>query len=152
MATDFGLKQGTTTAVQTSGASASLANGTAVACATANVANQTNLDDFATFELTGGFGSSPTLPAALEVYLVPANDGTNFADVNTTSGSSYLSPSQFAGLIPVALSQTASQRMTTSARVPLGPRLYKVYLLNRTGQTLSSGWALNVYGGRYQSV
>lgn len=152
MATDYGLKQGTTTAVQTSGASASLANVTAVACATANLANQTNLDDYATFELIGGFGSAPTLPQSLEVYLVPANDGTNFADVNTTSGSSSLSSSQFAGTIPVTLSQTGSQRMTSGARIPLGPRLYKVYLLNRTGQTLSSGWSLTVYGGRYQSV
>lgn len=150
MPTDFGIKQGTTTTVQTSGGS--LANVTAVACSTANLANQTNLDDFGTFELVGGFGSSPTLPQALEVYLVPANDGTNFADVNTTSGSSYLSPSQFAGTIPVTLSQTASQRMTSSTRIPLGPRLYKVYLLNRTGQSLSSGWSLTVYGGRYQSA
>ena len=150
MATDFGLKQGTTTAVQTSGGS--LTNGTAVACATANLANQTNLDDYCTFELVGGFGSAPTLPQAIEVYLVPANDGANFADVNTASGSSYLSPSQFAGIIPVTLSQTASQRMVSGSRAPLGPRLYKVYLLNRTGQTLSSGWTLTVYGGRYQST
>lgn len=148
MATDFVLKQGTTTVVQTSGAS--LTNGTAVACTTANLANQSNLDMFVTFELVGSFGSAPTIPAAFEVYLVPANDGTNFADINTTSGTSYGSPGMFAGLIPVVLSQTASQRMTGTFRVEVGPRLYKVYLLNRTGQTLTS-WTLTVYGGRYQA-
>lgn len=149
MATDFGLKAGTTTTVQTSGGS--LANGTAVACSTANLANQTNLDSYVTFELVAGFGTSPTPPQSIEVYLVPANDGANFADVNTTSGSSYISPSMFAGVIPVVLAQTASQRMMSAAVIPVGPRLYKVYILNRTGVAMSFGWALNVYGMRYQS-
>lgn len=147
---DIFLKQGTTTVVQNSGSSA-LANVTAVACATADLANQTNLDEYVTFELVGGHAVAPTLPASHEVYLVPALDGTNFAAVNTTTGSSAIPQSTFAGIIPVALSQAGSQRMVGSFRVPIGPRLYRVFLLNRSGQQLSAGWTLTVYGGRYQS-
>lgn len=147
---DIFLKQGTTTVVQNNTSSA-LANATAVACATADLANQTNLDEYVTFELVGGHASAPTIPAGHEVYLVPALNGTDFGQVNTTTGSSYLPPSTSAGIIPVVASQTGSQRMVGSFRVPVGPRLYKVYLLNRSGVQLSAGWTLTVYGGRYQS-
>jgi hypothetical protein len=91
-----------------------------------------------------------TTVAAL--YLVPKFDGTNAADIDTTSGTSALPPSAFGSSFVATKAPTAS----TNARfvsdvVPLHPMLYTAYILNKSGQTISANWTLKALGaaGRY---
>lgn len=149
MASNIILRAGTVTSVQATGGS-SVSNGTAIAAATI-IDNATNKDDFVTFELNVAFATSPSIPASIELYLVPALDGTNYAEADTTAGSSNVSG--YAGLFKVIYTSTASQRLVSSIRIPLGPFKYTVYILNRTGVGItSSGWTLTAYGAGYQAT
>jgi hypothetical protein len=144
---DIKLKQGTTTTLEGNGSA--LANGAAVLANDANLANQTNLDLRAMFELVGGFGVAPVAGSALELYLVPAPDGTNFADADTSTP--YLAINHYVGSFITVLAQTSAQRMTLDG-VQLGARPYRAYLRNQSGQQLSAGWTLKAYGELEQSA
>src|SRR5689334_23274003 len=124
MAGSLKLQAGTHVAAQDN-SSSTLATAAAVACATANVANQTNLDRFLSFVLSTGFSVAPAAGAEIQLYLVPALDGTNFADVDTTTP--FLSPSHYVGSFWVDKAQTGAQRLTLEG-VPAGPFLYKLYV------------------------
>ena len=91
------------------------------------------------FELNGGFGSAPAVGAQINLYLVPALDGTNYADVDTTNHN--MPPECFVGSFIVNKAQTVAQRMVIMG-VPLRPDLYKAYIDNQSAQTLSSTWTL----------
>ena len=95
-----------------------------------------------TFEFNGGFGSAPTVGAALELYAVPAVDGTNFAEVDTTAH--LLQDNCLLGYFKILKAQTGAQRLVIQ-RIFLEPLLYKMYILNKTTQTMSSTWTLKVY-------
>ena len=99
------------------------------------------------FELNGGFGSSPSVGARIDLYAVPAIDGTNYADVDTTN---HNMPSNcFVGSFYVVKSQTGAQRLVIEG-VTLDPLKYKLYIDNQSGQTLSSTWALKVTPSQMQ--
>ena len=53
------------------------------------------------------------------------------------------------GNFSIAKASTSTQRMDIDA-VPLMPFDYLPYLVNSSGQTLSSGWALDFYGAQHQ--
>lgn len=142
MAGNLKLLAGTHTAAQNN-TSGTLANAAAVAAATATIANQTNLDRFMSFVLTAGFSVAPAVNAEVQLYLVPALDGTNFADEDTTTPT--LSANQYVGSFFVDKSQTGAQLMVVE-RVRVGPFLYKAYILNKTAQTIAAAWLLDVYG------
>lgn len=103
---------------------------------------------FASFELVVGFGSAPAAGVAIELYLVPALDGTNYAEIDTTNH--LLQAANFRGSFVVLKAQTGTQRLVLEG-VMLQPLLYKAYLLNKTAQTMSSGWTLKavVAQGQY---
>lgn len=140
MAGNITQKQASATTVQTSGGS--LTTGNAVACATANFDNSSTLAFSATATLVGGFGVAPVAGVALELYLVPAADGTNFDDADVSTP--FISPTYYVGNFVVTKAQTANQQMSVRG-IPLEARLYKVYLWNKSAQTLSSGWTLAIY-------
>lgn len=135
------------------GASGVLSNNSQVLAATANLDNRSGGNAgtiggnsvgeliMATFQLTGGFGSSPLVGAILNLYLIPAIDGTNFADYDTTNHN--MPPACFVGSFLVNKAQTAAQVMVI-AGVPLSPILYHAVLDNQSGQQLSAGWTLSV--------
>ena len=137
---DVKLKAGTPQVLEANGGSTANA-----AVGTANDAdfdNTTTLAMFADFELNAGFGSSVTAGEDLELYLVPKLDGTNAADVDTSTPR--FQPSHFAGMLITPTTETAARRMTVSG-VSVGPFKYTAYVWNRSGQTMSAGWTLTAY-------
>jgi len=137
---DIKEKAGTAQTLEASGASTS---NNAV-----GTANDADLDNTATlafsydFELNGGFGSSVTAGEDLDLYLVPKLDGTNAAAADTSTP--LFQPSHYAGTFITATNGTATRYMTIPG-VAVGPYKYTAYLHNKSGQTLSSGWALKAY-------
>ena len=88
---------------------------------------------------------------ATELYLLAALDGTNYPDVDTTGGASALPPQSYKGNFTCVKAPTANTNMRfNSPLLSLAPFLYKAYILNRSGQTISAGWTLKVMSARYQ--
>lgn len=78
-----------------------------------------------------------------DLYLVPAIDGANFPDIDTTSGVSYIPYTMRFGSFVAPKTPTANANaLFQSAPVDLMPVLYNVYILNRSGQTISSSWSI----------
>lgn len=129
----------------------SQANNTQVAASTANLDCRSGGNAaemfYGDFELNGGFGSSPAVGAQINLYLVPALDGTNYADVDTTNHN--MPPECFVGSFLVDKAATAAQRMVIMG-VSLRPVLYKAYIDNQSAQTLSSTWTLKVVASEDQ--
>jgi hypothetical protein len=143
MAGNIKLVAGTHTAATTSGSS--LTSGSAVAAANA-LANSTNLEECCSARLTGAFGSSPTEGGILSLYLVPKLDGSNVADFDV-SGTPPIG--YWVGNFYVAKASTSTQRLDID-NIPLMPFDYLAYLVNSSGQTLSSGWLLDFWGAQHQ--
>ncbi len=147
MAGSIKRQQNTTTNLD-GGSTSSLSNSAGVACA--NILDCTSLlDETGVFVLNAGFGSAVTIGNAVALYLVPSEDGTNYGDVDTTSSPPTISPPAFAGVFVTVLNQTGAQKMLVTVK-GLEPVKYKVYLVNLTGQSMSSGWTLNVLTNRSQ--
>lgn len=129
----------------------SISNNVQVACATTldcrsggNAAEMFMAD----FELLAGFGSNPTVGAQINAYLVPALDGTNYADVDATNHN--MPPACLIGSFIVNKAQTAVQRMVILG-VPLRPVLYTLYLDNQSGQTVTtSTWSVKCVSSQDQ--
>lgn len=81
-----------------------------------------------------------------DLYLVPAIDGTNFPDVDLTSGASVIAFGYRVGSFVASKAPTANTNMlfstASAAPVELFPAIYNVYILNRSGQTMSANWTL----------
>lgn len=100
--------------------------------------NGANLDRFMRAELTVDFVSAPTDRAAIDLYCIPAYNGTNYADV--TEPAAY----QFCGSFMVD-NATAAQRLMTE-RFELPPCKVKFIIHNRSGQPFpASGSVVNGY-------
>jgi hypothetical protein len=129
----------------------SLANGS-TAIASAGYDNATNLYLFGLFELNVTFGSAPTAGNTVDLFLVPAPDGTNYDD-----GSGSVTPpiTCYAGGFPL-------RAVTTAQKIPLGgplsllwlpPLPFKVVVKNGSGQAFpASGSTLKMVAYRYQSA
>jgi hypothetical protein len=156
MAGNLALKTGTTTTITSSGGSTT--TGTATSAGTIDIRSggTANLVEMieAYFELTCQWGTTTGITAGTviaDLYLVPAIDGTNYATVDTTSGSSYISSNFRLGsfVSPKALSTSTDYKFAT----PVGPlfcTIYTVYILNRSGQTISANWTLKVLADQGQ--
>ena len=152
---DIFLKEGTIATLEASGGS--LTTGTAVAsttnldCRSGGLAGAVqNIN--ALFELVCAWVTVPAVGAvAAELYLVPALDGTNFPNVNTTGGSSVIPYTTYKGNFPITVLPVTTVNMRfVSDAVRLRPLLYRVYILNRSAQTISSTWTLKVMSARIQ--
>lgn len=82
-----------------------------------------------------------------ELYLLPALDGTNFPDIDTTSGSSRLPVASFVGFFEATKAPTAN----TNARfispiVSFNPLLFRPYIKNTSGQTTTANSTLKAVG------
>lgn len=132
--------------IQASGQGNQLTNGSAVALGT-------NLDNrglsggpayFANAELLlaqSGFGAAAAANQEIEFYLVASRDGTNFPNVDAAGA---VMPAGFyRGSFITTVSGNNQGRMGIEA-IPLSPALYKGYVINRTGQTMASGWGITV--------
>jgi hypothetical protein len=139
MAGNVTLKQGTTATLESNGGTLATAS---VVAASSTYDNSANDNFWAGFELNTGFAVAPSVGTSIELYLVPALDGSNYADVDT--GTPTMPLPCFVGAFAVVKSQTGAQRLVITG-VPLMARLYKAYLYNKAGQTMSSGWTLKLF-------
>lgn len=85
-----------------------------------------------------GFGANVTANSTIDLYMVPAPDGTNPA----TAATSGLPPGAFRGSFVTPVSGNVSRLAMTIEGIPLTPVRYRTWLQNNTGQTLTSGWSL----------
>lgn len=115
-----------------------------------------NAADFfaALFSLAAQFATVTGIAAGTvvaDLYLVPAIDGTNFPDIDTTSGAAYIPFTMKAGSFIASKSPTANTNMLfQSSQVDLMPVLYNVYVVNKSGQTMSANWSLKVLAAAAQ--
>lgn len=142
----------TSTGASLTNLSAGVANATAdLDCRTAGNAGA---DFQAIFELTVQWATITGIvlnSLIADLFLVPALDGTNFPDLDTTSGSSALPLPAFAAPLVATKAPTANTnaRYITPA-LDLAPLLYRPYLLNRSGQTMAANWTLKAVTARAQ--
>lgn len=88
---------------------------------------------------------------AAELYLLPALDGTNYPDVDVTSGASAIPYESFVGQFTCIKAPTANTNMRfVSGVIDLHPVLYKAYILNKSGQTIAVNWSLKVVPAQAQ--
>lgn len=148
--TVFSQKEQAIVSLETNGASQAN-NVQAAATTTLDCRASGNAADMfvADFELTVGFGSSPAAGALINAYLVPAMDGTNYADVDATNH--VMPPACFVGSFIVNKAQTATQKLVILG-VPLRPLLYKFWCDNQSAQTISTGWLLKAVASQEQGV
>ena len=118
----------------------SLANGSSALGAEYD--NATNLYIYGLFLLTVTFGTNPTEGSLINLYLVPAIDGTNYAYA-PTGASPFVANTMYLGGFPV-------DNVTSIQRIPLGldavvykpillpPSKFKVLVLNNSGQAFPS--------------
>lgn len=86
-----------------------------------------------------------------DLYLVPAIDGTNYPDVDTTAGASYIAHPMRVGQFVAPKAMTASTNMLfQSAPVDILPLLYTAYIKNFCGQTISANWTLKAVAAGVQ--
>ena len=154
MAGSLLLKEQALVALTTTGASLTTGSG---AAAGVNLDARTagNAADFfsAIFELVAQWATAPAGAGTViaDLYLVPALDGTNFPAVDMTAGTSYIAFAQRVGSFVAALAPVAATNTRfVSNQVDLQPLLYKAYIINRSGQTISVNWALNVVASAAQ--
>ena len=116
--------------------------------------NSSGLYLYGLFELNVTFGTNPTAGNTVDLYLIPAPDGTNYDDA--TTGASGAAPiTTYVGGFPL-------RAVTSAQKVPLGlgltlinlpPTKFKAFLLNKSGQAFpASGSTLKMIPYRYQSV
>lgn len=86
-----------------------------------------------------------------DIYLVPAIDGTNFPDIDTSTGASYIPFTMRVGSFVASKAPTATTNaLFQSAPIDLMPVLYNVYIINRSGQTISANWTLKALAAAAQ--
>ena len=114
--------------------------------------NSAGLWLFGLFELNVTFGTGPTAGSTVDLYIIPAPDGTNFDDAVTGASGSAPSTS-YAGGFPL-------RNVTSAQKVPLGvvrrielpPTRLKALVINRSGQSFpSSGSTVKLVPYGYQA-
>ena len=118
--------------------------------------NATNDYPFGIFELTVTFGSAPTAGKTVDLYLIPATDGTNYSTTINGAGG-YAQSTSYVGSFPL-------QAVTTLQRLNVGgigargtlflpPTKFKAYILNTSGVAFpASGSTLKMVAYQRQSV
>jgi hypothetical protein len=85
-----------------------------------------------------------------DLYLVPTLDGTNFPDL-VSGAAGFISPNHYVASFPATKTPTVSTltRFMTQ-QIDLLPLLYQPWLINQSGQTIGSSWALKAVVVRNQ--
>jgi hypothetical protein len=115
--------------------------------------NSSNLYIEALFELNVDFVSAPAANGYVDLYLIPAPDGTNYDD-RTTGASEYAPSTTFVGTFPIQATANAQKvplALGLSGPIKLPPCKFKPFLINNTNQAFpSSGSTLKMLPSRYQ--
>ncbi len=136
---------GSTFPLQLSGAGREITNGVNYLCSGIlyNDGRSGALAYFGTAELVlaaSGFGAAANNNVNIDLYLLPSIDGTNFA-LGTTSG---LPVNALKGNFMTPVSGNPTRLRMAVEGIPLLPLVYQAWLQNSTGQTMSSGWSLDI--------
>lgn len=123
-----------------------------------NTSGGTNNFLMADFELDlpNGLGAALTAEQAVELYILPALDGTNYMDFDTNFTDVLAPAKNFVGSFAVRAESTAStaQRLAIMD-CPIPPYSFKVGIRNSTGQTLKDGashFTVKMFPKRLQNV
>ena len=116
--------------------------------------NATNDYIFGLFELNVTFGSAPTAGNTVDLYLIPAPDGTNYDDAITGAAGS-APATAYAGGFPLRAVTTAQKiplGLGAQGYIPLPPTKFKVFVVNKSGVAFpASGSTIKMIPFRYQS-
>jgi hypothetical protein len=112
-------------------------------------------DFSASFELTCQWATVTGIVAGTvvaDIFAVPKLDGTNASQqVDTTAGSSFIPyPCRVGVFIAAKAPSTNTDTRFFSGTIALDPLLYTMYIINRSGQTISSNWTLKEVGAQTQ--
>ena len=146
MAGNILLKEQAIVTVTSTGAS--LTNGSAGLAGTLDCRTGGNAADMlaALYTLQAQFATVSNITAGTtiaDLYLVPAIDGTNFPDIDSTAGASYIPYTmRVSSFVAPKTMVSATNMLFQSQPVELMPALYNVYIINRAGQTMTSNWTL----------
>jgi hypothetical protein len=94
--------------------------------------NATNCFMWALFELTCTYGSAPAADTTVDLFLVPAPDGTNYDDGSST----VFAQNHVVGSYNIRAVTTA--QLLSLWGVPLPPTKFKVNVYNNTGQNMAA--------------
>lgn len=106
----------------------SLGSGTATGVGT-EYDNSSNLYMFADFELNVTFGTGPTANTTVDLYIIPALDGTNY----DTGDSTHVPPNGGIGSFMVFNSTSAQKLVLRGVMIP--PCKFKLIAVNQTNQS-----------------
>lgn len=132
----------------------SLAN--AASALSAEYDNATNDYTFGIFELTVTFGVAPTAGKTVDLYIIPATDGTNYS-TTITGASGYGQSTSYVSSFPLQ-AVTTLQRLSSGGigyrgAIFLPPTKFKALLINNSGQAFpASGSTLKMIPYQRQSV
>lgn len=119
----------------------SLANGS-ISAASSAVDNTSALDLFCDFTFTiATQGGARSTGATVTVKMVQALDGSNYDDVEVTCGQT---------IAVFQLDAATTARQASARDVPVPPGLYKLFILNSTGQAFASSG--NILEHRFHSI
>lgn len=90
-----------------------------------------NLYLWGDMELTVSFGTAPTAGRVVELYVIPADDGSNYATANPTSP-----PANLIAGAWVVRNVTTAQRLVLR-QVPLPPSRFRLLIRNTTDQAFA---------------
>lgn len=153
------LKSGTAASLTTTGSS--MTNGSAALAAAVDfrTGGTTNLIEQlqAVVEVVCQWSTVTGIVAGTivaDVYFVPRNFADSAdCDVDLTAGSSYIAPQYRVGSLTAPKAPTASTDATyQTAPFNLDPRKGKIYILNRSGQTISANWDATILAWAAQAA
>lgn len=107
----------------------------------AELANQTNLDQYMKLELTVDFVSAPAANGYINVYMITAPDGTNYED-----GSDTVDPGSHTLVCAIPVKPSSAAQRLMSSVFMLQPAKTKFIFENKTDQPFpASGSIVNGY-------
>ena len=110
--------------------------------------NGTNLWPNADFEFVLKWGTGPTDNSPMSLWIIPAEDGTNYAD-----GSASVVPRANLSIGMLLVRNTTSSQRLVIRTVPIPPCKFKIVILNGSNQsTDSSGNSAKVFPYGLQSI
>lgn len=100
--------------------------------------NTTNRYYYAMFELElGSVDLSAQNNPAIELYLVPSYDGTNYADTGDDTSTTILPPAQYLVAV-MGVEESSAAHRAVSPHVMLDPVKYTPVVVNKTGAALAA--------------
>lgn len=124
-----------------------LGNGTGATASAYDNGASANLWIKADFQFSGVMAATPNSGSALDLYLLPSIDGTNFADGN----SAIFPPSLYVGSF-IVRNVTTNQVLVLTG-VPIPPTKIMPLLVNKAGAAISANTTastLTIFPSRYQ--